>query len=171
MTDSINRFFAEWGPHMGKGGIPMVPEDTHYLYRIMRICKALGDRLDATCRRHGLTRSQFEALAVLRRRHPDPLSAGDLMQAAFLTSGSVTAMLGQLLDKGLVSRNTHGRDKRRIQVQLTPAGMEKIEAATAERVRDNVALARLLPEESRANINQAMRAFLAALEAHPEGPP
>jgi DNA-binding MarR family transcriptional regulator len=165
MTDSIDRFFSEWAVQMEKAGLPGVPQDTQYIYRMARVCKILGDRLDATCARHDLTRSQFEAMAVLRRRHPEPLSAGDLMKAAFLTSGSVTAMLNQLLGKDLVQRQPHKEDRRRIEVQLTPEGIKKIEAVIAERIQDNVALAHLLPEKPREEINHLMRHFLAAAEA------
>lgn len=165
MTDSIDRFLAEWAVQMAKSGLPELPPDAQYIYRMARVCKILGDRLDATCARHDLTRSQFEAMAVLRRRHPEPLSAGDLMKAAFLTSGSVTAMLNQLLDKNLVQRQPHKEDRRRIEVQLTPEGIRKIEAAIAERIQDNVALARLLPKKPREEINSLMRHFLAAAEA------
>lgn len=165
MTDSIDTFFAEWAEQSGSGGLPKLPKDAQYIYRIARACKILGDRLDSTCARHDLTRSQFEAMAVLRRRHPEPLGAGDLMRAAFLTSGSVTAMLNQLLDKELVRRKVRKEDRRRIEVQLTPAGLKKIEAAVAERIRDNLALARLLPKAARQEVNSHMRQFLAAAEA------
>jgi len=169
MTDSIDKFFEEWAAQREKSGLPTLPEDAQYIYRIARMCKVLGERLDATCVRHDLTRSQFEAMAVLRRRHPEPLSAGDLMEAAFLTSGSVTAMLNQLLDKGLVQRQTNKEDKRRIEVLLTGEGMKKIESAIEERIQDNLALARLLPKGSREDMNRLMRQCLVMVEALEEG--
>ena len=165
MTDSIDKFFSEWSPRLERGKLPNLPEDAQFVYRFMRVCRILGDRLDATCRRHGLTRSQFEAMAIMLRRHPEPLGAGDLMKAAFLTSGSVTAMLNQLMRNGLVHRQAHKEDKRRIEVQLTAAGRQRIEAAISERIRDNTSLARLLPEEPRTELNRCMRQFLAAAEA------
>lgn len=170
MTDSIDAFFVEWAVQMEEAGLPGIPADAQFIYRISRMCKLLGDRLDASCARHDLTRSQFEAMAVMRRRHPQPLGAGDLMKAAFLTSGSVTAMLNQLLDKGLVQRQTHKQDKRRIEVQLTAAGRAKIEAAIRDRIQDNVAMAHTLPEQDRAGINLLMRRFLATIESMQELP-
>lgn len=166
MTDTIDEFLAQWGQQRSDGGWPPpLPEDIQYIYRIARVCKLLGDRLDATCERHGLTRSQFEAMAVLRRRYPEPLSAGDLMQAAFLTSGSVTAMLNQLQDRGWVIRQPAAQDRRRIEVQLTLEGIRRIEPAIAERIADNTAIARSLPDEARAQIDRPLRQLLAALEA------
>lgn len=163
MSDSIDHFFAEWATqHVD---LPPLDGEMQFVYRIARVSKILGERLDASCARHGLTRSQFEAMAVLRRRHPVPLSAQDLMDASFLTSGSVTAMLRQLVAMGLVTRSPDPVDGRRIQVSLTPRGITVIEAAVRERLQDNAALARLLPETSRAQLNTRMRDFLSALES------
>ncbi len=163
MTDSIDRFFAEWAEQ--NAGLPNLPADIQYIYRIARISKLLGARLDATCARHGLTRSQFEALAALRRNHPRPLSAQDLMQASLLTSGSVTAMINRLLAAKLVVRDQSDEDARRILVRLTDAGMKVIEAAVRERIADNTTLAHLLDKKDRGPMNALMRSFLGKLEA------
>jgi len=163
MTDSIDRFFAEWGGQ--QASLPPLDPDMQYIYRIARVSRILGDRLDATCARLGLTRSQFEAMAVLRRRAPEALSAQDLMAASFLSSGSVTAMLKQLIDRGLVQRATDPQDGRRIRVWLSERGVEVIEVAVRERASDNAELARLLPPPARQHMNTLMREFLTALEA------
>ena len=162
MTDSIDRFYAEWAAQIPGPGAP--PADAGHLYRIMRIARLLGDRLDATCARHGLTRSQFEALAALRRRRPEPLSAQDLMDASFLTSGSVTAMINQLAANGLVRRRQHREDRRRLQISLTPRGTKVIEAAIAERAADNAALAAALPANRRQRLDKLLGECLGNLE-------
>jgi len=160
MTDAIDRFFAEWETQ----GVAMPAPDARVVYRLMRAARQLGRRLDATCAAHGLTRSQFEALAALRRRHPTPLCAQDLMDASFLTSGSVTALVGQLVRAGLVAREIDPADRRRLAVRLTEAGRLRIEAAVAERVADNERLGRLLPEGDTRTLDRLMRAYLGALE-------
>ncbi len=165
MSDSIDQFFKEWDSQLGLSGLPKLPDDIQYIYRIARISKILGERLDATCNRLSLTRSQFEAMAVMRRRYPEPLCAGDLMSAALLTSGSVTAMLNQLLARGWVQRRANKEDKRRIEVQLTAAGKKIVEEAIHERIQDNTALARLLPKEQRTELNRVIKQLLSSLEA------
>lgn len=162
MQDSIQVFFQEWAA--GRRGLPELPNDAQFVYRIAKVSKILGKRLDETCSRHGLTRSQFEAMAVLRRRFPESLSAGELMEASLLTSGSVTAMINQLIARGLVVRAPDPTDKRRIEVQLTSQGVKTIEAAVAERIKDNGRIAELVPQGDRDEINRLMRFFLVALE-------
>lgn len=166
MKDAIDDFFSEWGQQRQSGGwLPPLPNDIQYVYRIARICRLLGERLDATCARHDMTRSQFEALAMLRRRYPLPLSAGDLMQGALLTSGSVTAMVNQMLARGWIERQACEQDKRRIEVRLTEEGKQRIEAALSERILDNTAIAHELPAADRIRIDALVRRLLAALEA------
>lgn len=168
--DSIDRFFEQWAAQGLE--LPHGSRDFQYIYRIARISKILGSRLDATCAKHGLTRSQFEALAALKRLHPQPLCAQDLMDASLLTSGSVTAMINQLLKRELVERDQHQGDRRRIQIRLTKKGRKVVEAAIQERLEDNSMLANLLPEPERARLNRLMRRLLVAMEAlDPESRP
>jgi len=165
MKDAIDNFFFQWGQQRQVGDWPPpLPGDIQYVYRIARISRLLGERLDATCARHDMTRSQFEALATLRRHDPKPLSAGDLMRAAMLTSGSVTAMINQLLTRGWIERQSAGHDRRRIEVQLTTEGRRCIEPAISERIADNIAIAHGLPKASRKQIDNLLRQLLVSLE-------
>ncbi|MEZ4387240.1 MAG: MarR family transcriptional regulator [Candidatus Krumholzibacteriia bacterium] len=163
MSDRVDRFLAEWNEQDLE--LPQLRPEVGFVYRIAGASKLLGQRLDATCRRFGLTRSQYEALAVLRRKHPRPLCAQDIMDASLLTSGSVTAMINQLLKAGHVERDLNPDDRRRIQVRLTPAGTRLIEAAVQERAADNARLARLLSRADREHMNGLMRRFLEQLSA------
>ncbi|MBU2501708.1 MarR family transcriptional regulator [bacterium] len=161
MQDSIDRFFAEWEQQ----GLDLPARSAPAVYRMIRVAKILGRRLDATCARHDLTRSQYEALAALRRVHPLPLSAQDIMDASFLTSGSVTAMINQMVRTGLVRKDLDPGDKRRLRIRLTSRGKSVIEAAVRERAADNVRLTELLAPARRETLNRVMREFLAAIES------
>lgn len=158
----MDHFFARWRAQ-GVPGIE-IREDVHYLYRIVRICKILGQRVEATCTRHGLTRSQYEALSALLRHSPTPLSAQDLMEASMLTSGSVTAMINHLVASGLVERHQNPQDRRRIEVRITPAGTRVVKAAIYDRLADNETLAQLLQGDDQKQADRLMRKLLASLE-------
>lgn len=167
MTDSIDQFFDEWASQAAP--LPGIAPEVQYLYRLVKVSRILAKRLDETCATFDITRSQFEAMAVLRRRHPEPLSAQKIMAASMLTSGSVTAMINQLLKAGLVKRDLHPTDARRIQVGLTRKGMKTIEAALAARIKDNTELANMLPEAERKHMNELMRTLLGAMESRHGG--
>lgn len=163
MKDSIDQFFEEW-KHQEMGSLVGKAEKLQFIYRIMRINKIMGKRLSASMAKMGLTPSQFEALAALRRKHPDSLCAQDLMDASFLTSGSVTAMINQLLKMGLIEREQSAEDKRRVQIRLTKKGMKAIDSALRDRLEDNLGIAEKLSEKDRSSLNQLMRKFLIEME-------
>ncbi|MBY4597131.1 MarR family transcriptional regulator [bacterium BD-1] len=162
MADSIDHFFARWRAQ----AIPGIDirEDVHYLYRMVRICKLLSQRVEACCTRHGLTPSQYEALSALLRHSPTPLSAQDLMAASMLTSGSVTAMISQLVSSGLVERTQCPKDRRRIEVRITAEGTRVVKAAIFDRLTDNELLSRLLEGSDQKQADRLMRKLLASLE-------
>lgn len=113
-----------------------------FLLRTLRIANYLEHALANLCRPKGLTNAEFQTLNALRRMHPEPLSAGDIMRASFLSSGSVTAMLRQLEKKKFIKRQRSQEDARRIRVALTKTGLRLI---------DRLALDSLIPLEKAAD--------------------
>lgn len=72
-----------------------------------------------------LTNSHLRALHVLTQQ--DRATAGALAKAADLNPASVTAMVDQLEERGLVSRHRDGQDRRQCWIALTDAGREQVE--------------------------------------------
>jgi DNA-binding MarR family transcriptional regulator len=60
-----------------------------------------------------------------------PLSPKQLAAALDLTTGTVTALLDRLERSGLVARSAHPRDRRMLQVELTPFGQQKMDGVLA----------------------------------------
>ncbi|MBV2168279.1 MAG: MarR family transcriptional regulator [Bdellovibrio sp.] len=162
MNDSIDIFFEEWLQQ--RASLPALSPDIQFIYRIARLSKILGQRLDRTLVKYELTRSQFEALAALRRKHPEPLCAQDLMEASLLTSGSVTAMINQMIKAQWVERDLHSEDRRRIQIRLTNKGKNKVEAVLRERIKDNTLLANLVSKTEQNKMNLMLKKYLMLLE-------
>lgn len=85
---------------------------------------------------HGLTFSEFEALATLRGFPPGArLTPGELSDAILLTSGGLTKVLRALEEKGLVSRPDSAADRRSKPVALSAKGRRLVEKAMAEILR------------------------------------
>jgi DNA-binding MarR family transcriptional regulator len=66
----------------------------------------------------GLNRTDWRCLDLLGTR--GPMTAGQLAEAAHLTSGAVTGVLDHLEDAGLVRRVRDTADRRRVIVETTP---------------------------------------------------
>ena len=78
----------------------------------------------------GLGFSDFSVLEVLLHKGPTPVNTiGDLVH---LTSGSITAAIDRMEDKGLVERCSHPTDGRARVVHLTEAGKKLIKCAFAD---------------------------------------
>lgn len=90
---------------------------------------------DQVTRRTGsVTFSQYSLLGTLREAYPEPLEPWHLGKALGAGSAQVTALLDGLERGGLVARGPHPADRRRRLVELTPAGVDCVEAV-ARRVR------------------------------------
>jgi DNA-binding MarR family transcriptional regulator len=112
-----------------------------------------------------LTLPQFRALVYLSRRQGSSLS--DVAEHLGLTAPSTSVMVDGLVSRGLVARQVHPDDRRRVILALTPAGQAAMESAhemtenrLAERLED-------LPEPERAAIVQAMQALVAVFAMAP----
>jgi len=74
-----------------------------------------------------LTVSQYSCLHSLRRE--PGISAAALARSVFMTRQSMSAMLQQLIDRGLVTRPELPTSGRALPTALTPAGSDALDAA------------------------------------------
>lgn len=76
---------------------------------------------------------EFDALATLRRSgQPFELTAGQLLEALMITSGSVTNRIDRLEQRGLVKRTKSVGDRRFVRIGLTTTGLDLIDKSLSE---------------------------------------
>jgi MarR family 2-MHQ and catechol resistance regulon transcriptional repressor len=83
--------------------------------------------------------SDFAILEALL--HKGPLPVNEIGKKILLTSGSITAAVDRLEDKGLVERRAHGTDRRTKVVHLTKDGKKLITRVYTDHARDMEQLA------------------------------
>lgn len=92
-------------------------------------------RSESVTARYGLSPSELDVLATLRRSsRPWVLTPSELQRSVLITSGGLAKILQQLEAKGLVSRLVDSSDRRVKPVQLTAAARPLVEAVVAELV-------------------------------------
>lgn len=118
--------------------------------RIYRISRAVGEDMERTYARFGITRGEFDVVATLRRSGaPHTLSPRQLSATLMLTTGGMTGRLDKLEKAGLLTRSPDPHDRRGIQVTITDKGLALIdEAVVAGLETQRAALAALSPEEA-----------------------
>lgn len=117
--------------------------------RIWRIGRHLErhrkQRLDVL----GTDRVTLDVLATLRRSGPPyQRTAGELMHSSLITSGGVSQRLDKLERAGYITRQVDKADRRRVEVRLTPAGVELVDSVVADVMdHETKLLSRLAPGE------------------------
>ena len=93
-----------------------------------KLIRILGAELEEAS---GLPLSWYDTMIRLRRTPGGELTMTRLGAEVSLTSGGITRLVDRLVDAGYVERRDCATDRRSVFVALTPAGVAKVEEATA----------------------------------------
>jgi DNA-binding MarR family transcriptional regulator len=119
-----------------------------------RLRRALRRSTAAPWPGHALTGAQGELARLLRRR--PGLSVNDAAEALRLAPNTVSSLVGQLVEAGLVRRVRDERDRRVARLELEPAARRTLEAWRDERTAALVAALERLDPDDRAAIEHAV---------------
>ena len=135
--DEVDDLVAAW--HSERPDLDVEP--LQVLSRISRLARHLDRARRAAFTDHGLELWEFDVLSALRRQGaPYQLTPGALLRATLVTSGTMTNRVDQLAKAGLVRREPDPQDRRGVLVTLTPAGVDRVDAALADLLRSEHAL-------------------------------
>ena len=129
-SDLIEALVAAWrrerpGTH---------PEPMRIIGRIIRLGRQFEDDVVRLLRPHGLSYSDFDVLATLRRSgEPYQLSPTQLQKNVLLSSGAMTACLRRLETLQLITREADPADRRRLSARLSGSGHGIVEALIDQR--------------------------------------
>ncbi len=132
--------------------------------RIYRITKAMGDAMEQTYSRFGISRGEFDVVATLRRSGaPYTLSPRQLSATLMLTTGGMTGRLDKLEKAGLLCRKPDPHDRRGLQVTITDRGLALVDEAVTAGLEVQRAALRGLSEEETAVLTGLLRKLLAGV--------
>ncbi|NJC65004.1 MarR family transcriptional regulator [Planosporangium flavigriseum] len=132
--------------------------------RAARLAALLGEATNGQLSRLGLTRAEYEVLAILRAAgQPYQLRPTDLTSRLLLSSGGTSNLLRRLTQIGLVEREADPRDARSSWVRLTVSGIEIAEMAVRAASGAQATLLRSVPEATARAAIDALREVLVAL--------
>src|SRR3974377_81581 len=93
---------------------------------------SINDMVDAVCERHGLTRSQYNVLRILRGVYPEGHSRCEVARRMVERAPDVTRLVDRLQHRGLVRRTRGGDDQRQAIARITPKGLRLLETMQPE---------------------------------------
>ena len=79
---------------------------------------------------HNISPQQFNILRILRGMHPEPASVKILTERMIDKMSNASRLVEKLKQKGLVEREASENDRRRVNVNITPQGLELLEKAS-----------------------------------------
>ena len=97
-----------------------------------------------THRRDNMDMRGEPMVLIALRHHADGMTAGDLAEAAHVSTARIATLLNGLEERGLVTRAKDDEDRRRTVVTITEAGTEAVSKLSARRTAHVVAILREL---------------------------
>jgi DNA-binding MarR family transcriptional regulator len=93
---------------------------------------AINDLVDGVCERHGLTRSQYNVLRILRGAPPEGHSRCEVACRMIERAPDITRLVDRLQARGLVRRTRGGSDQRQAIARITAKGLRLLETIQPE---------------------------------------
>ncbi|TDU83490.1 DNA-binding MarR family transcriptional regulator [Kribbella voronezhensis] len=160
MADHVDLVLAQWSERR--------PDLDASPMAVMGRLKRLATLVDGELRRnfaaHDLDSASFDVLATLRRSNAEhSLTPAGLMRSSMVTSGAITQRLDRLEARGLVTRKPSETDGRGVQVTLTKAGLDLIDAVLPAHLATEDRLLAGLSAEERSQLADSLRTLLESL--------
>lgn len=159
--DDVTRFRGQWArelPDLDTGGMDI-------LGRARRIVLKSRPPIEAVFARHGIDAGEFDVLSTLRRSGPPyALRPTELYKGLMISSGGLTARLAKLEKAGLITRPPSPDDARSTLVQLTAAGLSKVEAAFREDMALESRMIQGLSPQQKAQLTDLLKVLETSLK-------
>jgi DNA-binding MarR family transcriptional regulator len=164
--DAIDALAAQWAEER-----PDLDHETMAtVARLMLVGALMRARIAELAKEAGVQVGEGDVLFTLRRAGPPyRLSPSRLARSTLVATGTMTNRLDRLEASGLVRRIPNPSDRRSLDVELTPVGLELVERMLGRHVAGEQEMLAPLSENERATLVRATRKLLAHLEGGPPG--
>ena len=159
-TDAVDRVVAQWNavrPDLDISPVAVIG-------RISRLSRLIDRRLAQNFAAHDLEAWMYDVLATLYRQGPPHrLMAGELVGQTMVTTGAITNRIDRLTERGFVRRVGDPHDRRKVIVELTPEGIQKVESTAESHLATEAAILSPLADADLHRLADQLRTLLLAL--------
>jgi len=159
--DRVARIQDEW--RRERPEVDIAPQGV--IGRLHRLADRLSEELRLVYDRYGLSEGEFDVLCALRRAgEPYERAPGELAAHTMVTTGAMTKRIDHLERAGLVTRRRSDDDQRGRIVALTRPGLELIDRAFTDHMRNERRLLDLLTPTQASALETLLTAWLSHME-------
>lgn len=159
--DRVARIQADW--RRERPDLDVSPQGV--IGRLHSLAGRLTDELCLVYGRYGLGEGEFDVLCALRRAGaPYERAPGELAAHTMVTTGAMTKRIDRLERAGLVTRRRASDDQRGRIVALTAPGLDLIDRAFADHMRNERRLLDVMTPAEAAILEQLLGTWLARLD-------
>ncbi|MGW7433169.1 MarR family winged helix-turn-helix transcriptional regulator [Streptomyces sp. NPDC054861] len=159
--DRVARIQADW--QRERPDVDVSPQGV--IGRLHRLAGRLSEELCVVYGRYGLSEGEFDVLCALRRAGaPYERAPGELAAHTMVTTGAMSKRIDRLERAGLVTRRRSDDDQRGRIVALTGPGLELIDLAFTEHMRNERHLLDLLTPAEAELLEPLLTRWLSRLE-------
>ena len=87
--------------------------------------------LSAQLRPFGISLQQHNVLSILRGQHPEPSTLSLIQERMLDRMSNATRLVDKLMEKGLVDRCQCAENRRKVDIVITPAGLDLLQQTEA----------------------------------------
>ncbi|WP_285251262.1 MarR family transcriptional regulator [Pseudarthrobacter sp. fls2-241-R2A-168] len=160
MNDSVDAVVEQWREVLPSVNI----EPASTMGRIHRISRLVQLRSSAILDKAGLTRGEFDVLAVLVR-HGRAMAPTEIASTLSVSPAGMTKRLQKLLSSGLLLRRPHQKDRRSALLEITPRTQHMFPALLEAITAMETSVVAALPREERGALDDSLRTLLLDLES------
>ncbi len=95
---------------------------------MLSVVDLINERQKVVLERYGLTHSQYNILRILQGVYPAAINVKQIVERMIFGSPDITRLIDRLSSKHVLERKANTLDKRKIDITLTPAGVEMLTA-------------------------------------------
>ncbi len=160
---------ADAASHGGAGGRTgsQPAAAPHVLGTYGRVAAWLSKRVEVALAQVELTLPQYRVLGILAE---GTAAASGLADRLAVRRPSITALIDGLVARGLVDRRQEDADRRRVEVRLTPEGVNTLARADVAVDEYLVAIAGHLPDKEEAMALRSLELWARAMVESRQGP-
>jgi DNA-binding MarR family transcriptional regulator len=133
--------------------------------RLLRVGRHLTLLSDEVLTRYGVTRGEFEVLALLRCS-ASGLSPTDVSTQLIASKATITKRMKRLLEAGMILRSPSTADGRAVVLTLTSTGVDLVDEAIPVQLGFEQDVLAVLDADEKVVFERFLRRVLAGLEAH-----